>query len=60
LSFELPSTHAAHLEREAKRLGVSVEDLARAAVADWQRRTRRFGKRRSACSPEFEFYCRLA
>jgi len=32
--IELPSTQAAHLESEARRLGVSVEDLARAAVAD--------------------------
>ena len=34
VAIELPSGQAAQLETEAKRLGVSVEDLARAAVTD--------------------------
>jgi hypothetical protein len=34
VAIELPSAQAAQLEREARRPGVSVEDLARAAVAD--------------------------
>ena len=34
VAIELPSAQAAQLESEAKRLGVSVEDLARAAVTD--------------------------
>ena len=34
VAFELPSAQAAQLESEAKRLGVPVEDLARAAVTD--------------------------
>lgn len=32
--IELPASQAAQLQTEAKRLGVSVEDLARAAVTD--------------------------
>jgi hypothetical protein len=34
VAIELPSAQATQLEREAKRLGVSAEDLARAAVSD--------------------------
>lgn len=34
VAIELPSAQATQLENEAKRLGVSVEDLARAAVTD--------------------------
>jgi hypothetical protein len=34
VTIELPSAQATQLENEAKRLGVSVEDLARAAVTD--------------------------
>ena len=34
VAIELPSAQAAQLESEAKRLGVPVEDLARAAVTD--------------------------
>lgn len=34
VAIELPSGQATQLETEAKRLGVSVEDLARAAVTD--------------------------
>ena len=34
VAIELPSAQATQLEKEAKRLGVSVEDLARAAVCD--------------------------
>jgi hypothetical protein len=34
VAIELPSAQAAQLASEAKRLGVSVEDLARAAVTD--------------------------
>jgi hypothetical protein len=34
VAIELLSAQAAQLEREARRLGVSVEDLARAAVTD--------------------------
>ena len=34
VAIELPSAQAAQLEREARRLGVTVEDLARAAVTD--------------------------
>ncbi len=34
VAIELPTGQAAQLEAEAKRLGVSVEDLARAAVTD--------------------------
>lgn len=34
VAIELPSAQATQLENEAKRLGVSVEELARAAVAD--------------------------
>jgi hypothetical protein len=34
VAIELPSAQAIQLENEAKRLGVSVEELARAAVTD--------------------------
>jgi len=34
LAIELPAAQAAQLEAEARRLGVPVEDLARAAVSD--------------------------
>jgi hypothetical protein len=34
VAIELPTVQATQLENEARRLGVSVEDLARAAVAD--------------------------
>jgi hypothetical protein len=34
VAIELPSAQAAQLEREASRLGVSVDELARAAVSD--------------------------
>lgn len=34
VAIELPSGQAAQLESEAKRLGVSVEELAPAAVTD--------------------------
>ena len=34
VAIELPAGQAAQLETEAKRLGVSIEDLARAAVTD--------------------------
>lgn len=34
VAIELPSAQAIQLENEARRLGVSVEDLARAAVTD--------------------------
>lgn len=34
VAIELPPAQATQLENEAKRLGVSVEDLARAAVTD--------------------------
>jgi hypothetical protein len=34
VAIELPSAQATQLENEAKRLGVSVEELARAAVTD--------------------------
>lgn len=34
VAIELRSTQATQLENEAKRLGVSVEELARAAVTD--------------------------
>ena len=34
VAIELPSAQATQLENEAQRLGVSVEDLARAAVTD--------------------------
>jgi prophage maintenance system killer protein len=34
VAIELPSGRAVQLQTEAKRLGVSVEDLARAAVTD--------------------------
>lgn len=34
VAIELPLAQATQLENEAKRLGVSVEDLARAAVTD--------------------------
>lgn len=34
IAIELPPAQATQLEGEARRLGVSVEDLARAAVAD--------------------------
>ena len=34
VAIELPPAQAAQLEAEAKRLGVPVEDLARAAVSD--------------------------
>ncbi len=34
VAIELPPAQAAQLESEAQRLGVSVEDLARAAVTD--------------------------
>lgn len=34
VAIELPAGQAARLEAEARRLGVSVEDLARAAVTD--------------------------
>lgn len=34
VAIELPRAQAIQLENEAKRLGVSVEDLARAAVTD--------------------------
>ncbi len=34
LALELPAAQADMLQREAKRLGVSPEDLARAALAD--------------------------
>ena len=34
VAIELPSAQATQLEHEAKRLGVSVEELARAAVTD--------------------------
>jgi hypothetical protein len=34
VAIELPSAQATPLENEVKRLGVSVEELARAAVAD--------------------------
>jgi hypothetical protein len=34
VAFELPPAQAAQLEAEATRLGVPVEELARAAVSD--------------------------
>jgi hypothetical protein len=34
VAIELPPTQAAQLEAEAQRLGVSAEELARAAVTD--------------------------
>lgn len=34
VAIELPSAQATQLENEAKRLGVSIEELARAAVTD--------------------------
>lgn len=34
LAFELPAAQAERLQAEAKRLGLSAEDLARAAVLD--------------------------
>ena len=34
VAIELPSAQGAQLESEAQRLGVSAEDLARAAVTD--------------------------
>lgn len=34
VAIELPSAQATQLENEAKRLGLSVEELARAAVTD--------------------------
>ena len=34
VAFELPAAQAEKLRREAERLGVSPDDLARAAVAD--------------------------
>ena len=34
LAFELPEVHADKLREEAKRLGLTPEDLARAALAD--------------------------
>lgn len=34
IAIELPQEQATQLEGEAKRLGVSAEDLVRAAVAD--------------------------
>jgi len=34
LAFELPSAQADRLRAEAARLGLSPEDLARAAIAD--------------------------
>lgn len=34
LAFELPPSQAEKLREEAKRLGLSPEDLARAALAD--------------------------
>jgi hypothetical protein len=34
LAIELTSAEAERLQREATRLGIAVEDLARAAVAD--------------------------
>jgi hypothetical protein len=34
VAIELPPAQAAQLEAEAKRLGVPVEELARAAVSD--------------------------
>jgi len=34
VAIELPPGQVTQLENEAKRLGVSVEDLARAAVTD--------------------------
>jgi hypothetical protein len=34
LAFELPAPQAQKLREEAKRLGLSPEDLARAALAD--------------------------
>ncbi len=34
LAFELPSAQAERLRAEAERLGLSAEDLARAAVLD--------------------------
>ena len=34
VAIELPTAQATQLENEARRLGVSVEYLARAAVAD--------------------------
>jgi hypothetical protein len=35
VAIELPPAEAAQLEAEAKRLGVSIEGLARAAVTDF-------------------------
>lgn len=35
VAIELPQAQAEQLEREAKRLGVPAEDLARAAVTDF-------------------------
>lgn len=34
VAIELPAGQAAQLEAEAQRLGVSIEELARAAVTD--------------------------
>lgn len=34
LAIELPAAHAERLRAEAKRLGLSPEDLARAALSD--------------------------
>ncbi|MGH9372837.1 MAG: DNA-binding protein [Vicinamibacterales bacterium] len=34
LAFELPPAHADKLREEAQRLGLTPEDLARAALAD--------------------------
>jgi hypothetical protein len=34
VAFELPAAQAERLRQEAERLGVSPDDLARAAVAD--------------------------
>jgi hypothetical protein len=34
VAFELPATQAAKLQAEAERLGLSPEELARAAITD--------------------------